>query len=772
MKKLIFLFSILCILLLPVWAWGVTDCSGGCYIRTGGSDANTGLSDDDSHAWITLGFAWANADPAKNATFYVQAGNYYSEVIAQGGPNSGLTWTYQFASGQTNIRFLNNTDTFIFDTTTSRSGTVYFIGGVSSAPKTTKFDQGYYEAGSDSHTVTNNSFWRIDIAGATFYLRDLELSGDGGTGGIPVSTANVPSIYFQRLYVHGYPSSTSSFATGHRYFQSCFFYNMATSIRLGTDAGNCHIYNCTFYNTSSATSNIRASAGAKATGEVRIKNNLLISDIALATLTYFIQFEAYDVTDVVISNNMAWKTTGLGTRTENNYPQMYDPQATWINNLIAVDPAWTGSSTVPSVGSTSLTINRGTSTGVTTDFAGITYPSNSIGCSAVVSGTKQYITRSNKTILMAGDSWFYELLNKSHVRVGRLACEGTSACSPAWDADFTGYTFVKQTGIDTLPGLAGIELNRYREMITELTQTNTPSVIVFDGGLNDPTWSGAKIGSMHNALADDLNDLYATGDKPIIISVGLGPEDGNTPTSTIADAAEAVIGPYFQTQGYRSVLFTKHAKKCAGGVSDLYTAGDDVHPDGTGWAFLVELVKAAILSEQYITGDSITKMYQGIKDVTNATFGYKYGLTVAGDSAVVKNTSVSGFGRDGILVQGEIPTINNCISSGNATSAGNQVRQGLTGTTLGALTEDYNNFRGSLLVNGSDPGDAAHSLTADPLFISVTDLRQSSPSAPGIFAGTGTTPTTDYLGLPSPVIGAPAYSIGAYEPWNLKRKVF
>lgn len=93
-----------------------------------------------------------------------------------------------------------------------------------------------------------------------------------------------------------------------------------------------------------------------------------------------------------------------------------------------------------------------------------------------------------------------------------------------------------------------------------------------------------------------------------------------------------------------------------------------------------------------------------------------------------------------------------------AAAAGNQLRHGMTGATLTAGTRDYNNFRGDILINGSDPGDSAHDITGDPLFTSASNLRLRSGS-PAINAGVDVGLTTDADG--KPIAGKP--DIGAYE---------
>jgi LysM repeat protein len=217
-------------------------------------------------------------------------------------------------------------------------------------------------------------------------------------------------------------------------------------------------------------------------------------------------------------------------------------------------------------------------------------------------------------------------------------------------------------------------------------------------------------------------------------------------------------------------LYTVGVAQCTAGVVDTVCTGaghttDECrnsvcgHPNQDGWDLAYELLKPAVLSEQYISDDSVTKSYQPIKDPNNSAFGYKYGLTVAGDDATIYNISASGFSNDGILIQGDSPTVKNCISSGNATTSGNQFRQWLTGATLTAGTLDYNNFRGDLLINGSDPGDSAHDIITDPHFTSVSNLHLQS-SSPAINAGVDVGLTTDYDGNSK---SGPNFDMGAYE---------
>lgn len=208
--------------------------------------------------------------------------------------------------------------------------------------------------------------------------------------------------------------------------------------------------------------------------------------------------------------------------------------------------------------------------------------------------------------------------------------------------------------------------------------------------------------------------------------------------------------------GCRAVRISHKIQKVANWNADvggLYQA-DNLHLNSTGNALEAELIKPAILAERYVSGDSQTVNYLPL----TPTGQNRYGIVVAGDSATINNVSVSGFANDGILIQADSPTIKNTISSGNAIASGNNVRQSLTGATLSTLTEDYNNFRSSLSVNGSDPGDAVHSLTVDPLFTSATNLSPVATSTM-IDAGTDVSLTTDYLG--NSIYGLP--DIGGYE---------
>ena len=825
------------------WDSSVTGCTSS---PVGNDSSGSGTC---AAPWLTLGKAWTAASASASAVIYVAAGTY-SEAQNSGGPSTGFTWTFHFSqTGNTIVQQSGNTSSnlYIFRATAGQGGTTIFQGGQGGATKNTKFT---FPSG---YTQTNAGWWyeynSSSSAGATFDIRDIEIDasplissggtanledGAGATGSNPL-----PTFYFRRCFIHDFPATGNGYnaLSGNTYFLADFFVNDSVTYQL-QQTPNVYVYNNTFY----YPNNNFAGAANTATGGifyisgvnteiVRIKNNLIVTNkvdptnspdsfISLNLGSSFSTFNNFSY-----SNNIAWKTIALSTpRALNDYIDILDDnegpanpanqavQIHYINNLITLDPKWTGSTTVPSVAATSLTIGRGANVSadadVSLDFTSNPYGTGVYSIGAYAGGTtEQYVTRDNKTLLCAGDSWTYEDMSQGI----------TKPCSQlTTDSDFSGWTFVKMpepngSTVNTFPGLPGALFTNYFGMITELTASTTggsPSVIVYSGGGNDMDNNGecygagepdafclagthngtglgadaADIAQMHEQMADILNSLYAPGNKPLIVSLAAQPRDAvgdidGTPEGpvymSVATTTESLIAPYFDSKGYRVISYTTHGLKV--GMSTLYTAGQTdcdnpistgngvcAHPNQTGWNLGYELLKAAILSQNYIASSSETISFATLNDTSDPAFGYKYGLTIAGDSDTVSNYTVNGFAKDGILIKGDSPTIENTISYGNGTSSGHNVTQALTGATLGALTENYNDFGGSLLINGSTPSNGIDSITTNPGFISSSNLSLSSTS-PAIDAGTLVSGlTTDILG--NPIYGPGTIGAYAYQP--------
>jgi hypothetical protein len=207
-------------------------------------------------------------------------------------------------------------------------------------------------------------------------------------------------------------------------------------------------------------------------------------------------------------------------------------------------------------------------------------------------------------------------------------------------------------------------------------------------------YSAAAIADMNDRLADWVAGLYAAGNLPIIVGMGVGPRDGLGDTdgalygssyTALSRNAEAIITPYWQTKGYHFIPWMTDA--AAYGMTNAYVVGQGqcisgtcdpvcntahggtacpetgsydcvegqcAHPSTNGWIYESGLVKKAIMQGPVqITTTSLP----------NATSGQPY-------STALSASGGSGTGYAWSVSSGSLPTGFSFSPAGVLTSTG------------------------------------------------------------------------------------------------------
>jgi hypothetical protein len=660
------------------WIATATGCSSS---PAGNDTTGTGSC---SAPWATISGARGGgtiytADASNNANIYVANGTYNETTATVNGPNAGHVWNWYFEAEQTTVSLPTSVE-YLFRS--QSTGTEKFIGGCMGLSKCTAFQ---FPA---NYNYAGGSFWYSNSNG-TFFASDVEIDGSQdnlGKGALFHTYTGSGTFYCVGCLINQL-ARTSDFTYGNAYVLSSYIVNNA-GMRLGGGSYETRFINDTIYQNSSNTQTpIALSNGTLATAA--LYNNLYVSDAAIGTLEYFWNFAAtgQTITNFLRGQNLSWKTASIGTKWTNTNSWIigFDGSGTWGNDVVSFDPGWTGSATSPTVSSSSFTIGRGNAS-VLTNIGPLSYNltrdyanqslggSPPIGC-YVGGTTTQHLTQTPKLILPAGDSWVYEALSGGQTKAWSLLLNDPAfAASNGWTWVYlhnyataptptAGTPSSSGTSTDSFAGLPGVLLARWMPMVTHLTKLYSPSNIGWgSGGANDMTnngectssgvpdtcctgyqagsctgYSAAAIADMNNRLADWVAGLYAPGDQPTIIGMGVGPRDGLGDTdgalygsnyTALSRSAEAIIAPYWQGKGYSFIPWMTDAGSygmtnayvvgqggCVSGTCDSacsaahcsgtctgcgsYNCLEDfcAHPSTAGWIYQSGLVKQAIMQD-------------------------------------------------------------------------------------------------------------------------------------------------------------------------------
>lgn len=564
---------VLALLLLAEPALATTyyvDCGAGA-----GGDGSVGTP------WNTMEAAWAASKTwgAGSHTVNVAATACTIAARTAGGARAGVDVTWQAASGA-QVTLLGSN--WCLDVDAGGTGTNTFQGADGTHRWTWLYPAGttvfgpieFDAAGTvtfrycdlDGSAPTSSAYvYKMDVNGATLTLDRCKgtkirplLSGTG------VGTVNATANYFVNLNATGFSSATAGMTF--------------------------NLYNNTFYGTTTRPKILTGSAETT----YNVKNNLIVTDAALATSWAVAQFDAAPT--LTSEANVAWNTNGISNPpNENDFPWTYSTVAsTYYPNIVAYYNPDLG--TLPAINSTSMLVGRGEDAGVAYDYYGTAYAVPTIGCMFPTGASKTAYAATNNEIAAVGDSTGAEEQSTTTQWTGKLkALLGGS------------YTWTNLPGAAPakFPCTVGWKLYQgIHGLATYLAVSAHPEFVLFGTGLNDVAggWDGAEVASQVRAIVADLKRIGVTKQ----IFVGAMAQDGyeddgdcaaiSGVNHTEADATETALAAYCGTDFKCAHIVTDFESVDANWCSYYSVGGGGIHPNDAGYARMAALLNPLVNS--------------------------------------------------------------------------------------------------------------------------------------------------------------------------------
>lgn len=540
------------------------------YIRTDGSDSNSGLANDAGNAWLTLGKAW-NFLATGSHIINIANGNYYDEVLVGGGAQAGENLTFQI-TGAVTVRIKDNTVVnHVFRT--NKAGLVIFKGILITGTRL-EFQQDLF--GDGNPNTTKRFFSSTSTTGSLEFV-DCEMYGAADF--ISMTLASSETLKYTRCYAHDFSAQLhvfrgASITAEASLFEDCGNFYTGFNFTLPALIAN----NNTFINT------VLQDAGTGTTTALTIQNNIFYGT------TVNIEFDS--VSSETISNNLVFQSDMPSPRTGNEYKKIDSDLAGSFQTSYCFDPDFSGGAD-GELNVTSFCIGRGVDAGVATGLNGEAFDNTNlpmIGCYAPASGSKQTISKTAKKVAIVGNSWVY----------GTGATTAADRFTDQLEVLLPGHTFIKMPGdTDRQLGISGIWSDTTHMMAQEFAVSETPETVAILIGVNDLA-GGVSTTQLINQISKTLELLIDLGVQNVVyIGTQIKDADASSPDVTDTNTVETGVDSYCASNDCQSIKISALIQLESGWNSDsvppgLYTA-DDVHVNNDGHTFVANNVESFLV---------------------------------------------------------------------------------------------------------------------------------------------------------------------------------